>query len=134
MQLRTQGNRIEPSKFGSNPRFSNRGSMRLNITAMSMASGLLWGASILIIAAANLIWPGYGQAFLQLCGSIFPGYRPGTGMGSVVIGTLYALVDGVIGGPSFGGFHNLFRAPKAKKRKASASPSRFDVAAAARPS
>jgi hypothetical protein len=29
--------------------------MRLNITAMSMASGLLWGASILIIAAANLI-------------------------------------------------------------------------------
>ena len=51
--------------------------MRLNITAMSMASGLLWGASILIIAAANLIWPSYGQTFLQLCGSIFPGYRPG---------------------------------------------------------
>src|SRR6516162_9093316 len=47
MQLRTQGNRIEPSKFGSKPRFSNGGSMRLNITAMSMASGLLWGASIL---------------------------------------------------------------------------------------
>jgi hypothetical protein len=56
--------------------------MRLNITAMSMASGLLWGASILIVAAANMIWPSYGQAFLQLCESIFPGYRPGTGMGS----------------------------------------------------
>jgi len=43
--------------------------MRLNITAMSMASGLLWGASILIIAAANLIWPSYffscaGPSFL----------------------------------------------------------------------
>src|SRR6516165_6092041 len=102
MQLRTQGNRIEPSKFGSKPRFSNGGSMRLNITAMSMASGLLWGASILIIAAANLIWPSYGQTFLQLCGSIFPGYRPGTGMGSVVTGTIYALVDGAIGGAIFG--------------------------------
>jgi hypothetical protein len=114
MQLRTQGNRIEPSKFGSKPRFSKAGSMRLNITAMSMASGLLWGASILIIAAANLIWPGYGQAFLQLCGSIFPGYRPGTGMGSVVTGTIYALVDGVIGGAIFGWLYNLFAARKAE--------------------
>jgi hypothetical protein len=84
--------------------------MRLNITAMSMASGLLWGASILIIAAANLIWPGYGQAFLQLCGSIFPGYRPGT----VVTGTIYALVDGVIGGAIFGWLYNLFAARKAE--------------------
>jgi hypothetical protein len=50
--------------------------MRLNITAMSMASGLLWGTCLLIVAAANTIWPSYGQAFLQLCGSIFPGYRP----------------------------------------------------------
>jgi hypothetical protein len=82
--------------------------MRLNITAMSMASGLLWGASILIIAAAN------GQAFLQLCGSIFPGYRPGTGMGSVVTGTIYALVDGVIGGAIFGWLYNLFAARKAE--------------------
>src|SRR5437660_11090576 len=98
MQLRTQGNRIEPSKFGSKPRFSNGGSMRLNITAMSMASGLLWGASILIIAAANLIWPGYGQAFLQLCGSIFPGYRPGTGLCSVVSWWSYVLGCCVMGG------------------------------------
>ena len=88
--------------------------MRLNITAMSMASGLLWGASILIIAAANLIWPSYGQTFLPLCGSIFPGYRPGTGMGSVVTGTIYALVDGVIGGAIFGWLYNLFAARKAE--------------------
>ena len=75
--------------------------MRLNITAMSMASGLLWGASILIIAAANLIWPGYGQAFLQLCGSIFPGYRPGTGMGSVVTGTIYSAERSLGGSTTF---------------------------------
>jgi hypothetical protein len=88
--------------------------MRLNITAMSMASGLLWGACILIVAAANMIWPSYGQAFLQLCGSIFPGYRPSTGMGSVVTGTVYALVDGVIGGAIFGWLYNLFAARMAE--------------------
>lgn len=97
--------------------------MRLNITAMSMASGLLWGASILIIAAANLIWPSYGQTFLQLCGSIFPGYRPGTGVGSVVTGTIYALVDGVIGGAIFGWLYNLFAARKADSaRRGNSSP------------
>src|SRR5258707_14494602 len=127
MQLRTQGNRIEPSKFGSKPRFSNGGSMRLNITAMSMASGLLWGASILIIAAANLIWPGYGQAFLQLCGSIFPGYRPGTGMGSVVTGTIYALVDGVIGVAIFVLLLKLFPGRKTALREARGFDSGADI-------
>jgi hypothetical protein len=86
--------------------------MRLNITALSMASGLLWGACILIVAAANLIWPSYGQAFLQLSASIYPGYHPGTGAGSVVTGTIYALVDGAIGGAIFGWLYNLFAARK----------------------
>ena len=57
--------------------------MRLNITAMSMASGLLWGASILIIAAANLIWPGYGQALSSAVRVHLPwlpsGHRDGLG-------------------------------------------------------
>ena len=54
------------------------------------------------------------ELLLQLCGSIFPGYRPGTGMGSVVTGTIYALVDGVIGGAIFGWLYNLFAARKAE--------------------
>ncbi|MGA7386379.1 MAG: hypothetical protein WBW99_00410 [Pseudolabrys sp.] len=72
--------------------------MRLNTTAMSVAIGILWGACLLLVGVANMIWPSYGQAFLQLCASIYPGYHPGTGVGSVVIGTIYALVDGFIGG------------------------------------
>jgi len=54
------------------------------------------------------------ELLLQLCRSIFPGYRPGTGMGSVVTGTIYALVDGVIGGAIFGWLYNLFAARKAE--------------------
>jgi hypothetical protein len=88
--------------------------MRLNIAALSMTSGLFWGACALVVAAANLIWPSYGQAFLQLCASIYPGYHPGTGIGSVVAGTIYALVDGAIGGAIFGWLYNLFAARKSE--------------------
>ena len=84
--------------------------MRLNIAALAMASGLLWGGCILVVAAANLTWPNYGLVFLQLCGSIYPGYHPGAGIGSVVTGTIYALVDGAIGGAIFGWLYNLFAA------------------------
>ena len=84
--------------------------MRLNIAALSMASGLLWGGCILVVAAANLIWPNYGLVFLQLCGSIYPGYHAGTGIGSIVTATIYALVDGAVGGAIFGWLYNLFAA------------------------
>ena len=81
--------------------------MRLNTSAMAVAFGILWGACLLLVGVANMIWPSYGQALLQLCASIYPGYHPGTGVGSVVIGTIYALVDGFIGGVIFGWLYNL---------------------------
>ncbi len=81
--------------------------MQLNIKAMAMAFGLLWAGGILVVGIANLIWPPYGQAFLQLCASIYPGYNPGTGIGSVVTGTLYGLVDGAVGGACFAWLYNL---------------------------
>jgi hypothetical protein len=34
-------------------------------------------------------------------GSIYSGYHPGPGTGSVITGTLYGLVDGAIGGAVF---------------------------------
>jgi hypothetical protein len=88
--------------------------MRLNISAVGMAFGVLWGGSILVVGVAHLIWPSYGQAFLQLCASIYPGYTPGTGIGSVVTGTIYGLVDGAFGGAVFAWLYNLFAARTAK--------------------
>jgi hypothetical protein len=82
--------------------------MRLDVTALALTAGLLWGAAMLLVAGANLVWPGYGRAFLELVGSIYPGYRPGAGIGSVIVGTLYALVDGVVGGAVFAWLYNRF--------------------------
>jgi hypothetical protein len=75
---------------------------------MAIAVGILWGACVLIVGAANLIWSSYGQVFLQICASIYPGYHPGSGIGSVIVGSIYALVDGIIGGAIFSWLYNLF--------------------------
>ena len=81
--------------------------MRFNVIALSLTAGLFWGAAVLIVAAANLIWPGYGRAFLELAASIYPGYRPGPGIGPLITGTLYGLLDGAVGGAVFGWLYNL---------------------------
>jgi len=81
--------------------------MRLNVTALAVAAGLVWGAAILIVAAAHAIWPNYGGAFLDLAASIYSGYHPGPGIWSIIVGTLYGVVDGAIGGAIFGWLYNF---------------------------
>jgi hypothetical protein len=46
------------------------GVMRLDVTALALAAGLMWGAAMLVVASANLVWPTYGEAFLALVASI----------------------------------------------------------------
>jgi len=80
--------------------------MKFNVTALALTAGLIWGGAILVVGLANMIWPDYGSAFLQLMASIYPGYHPGNGMGSVIAGMLYATIDGAVGGMVFGWLYN----------------------------
>jgi len=82
--------------------------MKLNIKAFMLTCAVLWAAAIFIVGMANLIWPGYGAAFLQVMASIYPGYDANCTFGSVIVGTLYAVVDGAIGGLVFAWLYNLF--------------------------
>ncbi len=82
--------------------------MKLNVKAMGMAVGVLWGCAVLVIGLANLIWPGYAVELLDDLSSIYPGYEVG-GFGSVIVGTLYALVDGWIAGAILAWLYNRFR-------------------------
>lgn len=81
--------------------------MKFNILALSLACGIVWGLTILLVASANLIWPAYGRVLLDLLASVYPGYHPGSGASSVLVGTLYGLVDGAIGGALFAWIYNL---------------------------
>lgn len=81
--------------------------MKLNIKAFMLTSCILWTACVLIVGIANLVCKGYGSMFLQLVASIYPGYDASPTIGSVIVGALYALVDGAIAGLVFAWLYNL---------------------------
>ena len=81
--------------------------MHFNTKALALTVGLIWGGLLLVVSLANLIWPGYGQAFLNLMASVYPGYQAAASIGQVGLGTIYGLLDGLIAGLIFGWLYNL---------------------------
>ncbi len=82
--------------------------MKLDIKGMAITLGLVWGAAVLLVGIANLMWPNYGQVFLELVASIYPGYTAGASVGQLIVGTFYGLVDGAVGGAVIAWLYNLF--------------------------
>ncbi len=82
--------------------------MKLNLKALTLTAGILWALAVFLVGVLNLIRSDYGVAFLQLIASIYPGYYATSSVGDLVVGTLYALVDGAICGLVFGCLYNLF--------------------------
>ena len=80
--------------------------MTLSMKGLALTVGILWGASCFIMGLANLIWPSYGGAFLTMAASVYPGYHGPSGFGSVIVVTLYALVDGAVAGAVFAWLYN----------------------------
>lgn len=80
--------------------------MKLSVKSLAITSGILWGGACFLVALANFFWPSYGGSFLEVVGSIYPGYKViGTGA-SVIVIALYALVDGFVGGALFAWLYN----------------------------
>lgn len=82
--------------------------MLLNTRSLTLTAGLFWGACLLFTALANLAFPPYGLACLQLAASIYPGYHGPEGLGSVIVVTVYGLADGAVAGALFGWLYNRF--------------------------
>ncbi|MFV1986146.1 MAG: hypothetical protein ACC682_02630 [Gemmatimonadota bacterium] len=81
--------------------------MKLDSKAMGLWMGVVWGGVVLLVGVVNVVSGGYGASFLNGVASIYPGYEVG-GMGSVIIVTLYAVVDGFIGGFLLAWLYNKF--------------------------
>ena len=82
--------------------------MKLSVKGTAFAAALMWGIlAMFSTGVANLIWPSYGQEFLRLMASVYPGYHTTPSFGQVIVGTLYGLVDGAIGGAIFAWLYNL---------------------------
>jgi len=82
--------------------------MKFDIKALALASAILWGLAMLVTGLANLIWGNYGQQFLQTMSSVYPGYHATRSIGEVIVGTLYGVVDGLVGGAVFAWLYNQF--------------------------
>jgi len=81
--------------------------MKLSVKGIALTSAILWGGCILLTGTLNRIWPSYGLTCLQVVDSIYPGYHAGSGFINVLVGTLYGLLDGAIGGFLFAWLYNL---------------------------
>ena len=82
--------------------------MKLSIKGLVISAAIIWGAALLIVGGANLMFPGYGSGFLEVISSVYPGYQPGTGISSVIVGSMYGIVDAGIGAAIFGWLYNCF--------------------------
>ena len=90
--------------------------MRLNVKAMAISIALIWGVlAMFLVGLANMIWPGYAQAFLDLMASVYPGYKATATFGQVIVGMLYGLVDGAVCGALFAWLYNRFAAMDSKQ-------------------
>jgi hypothetical protein len=61
---------------------------------------------MLVVGIANLVFPAYGVAFLELMASLYPGYHGPAGVGSVIIAALYGAVDGAVCGAILAWLYN----------------------------
>ncbi len=82
--------------------------MKLDVKSAAVAVAVVWGGwAMFLTGAANLIWPDYGQAFLEMMASVYPGYQATASFGQVLIGTLYGVVDGAVIGAVFAWLYNF---------------------------
>jgi hypothetical protein len=82
--------------------------MKLSVKSLTISIAIVWGLSFFFVAICNYFWPPYGKAFLEVMSSVYPGYQAVGTAGSVIAGTLYALLDGAIGGAVFTLIYNCF--------------------------
>ena len=82
--------------------------MKLDVKAMASTIGLVWGAAMLLTGVAYVISGGYGEAFLDVMASVYPGYHASSNFGDVIVGTLYGLLDGAVGGAVIAWLYNRF--------------------------
>lgn len=92
--------------------------MRLSIKGLTLAGGIMWALGILVVGILNIIFSEYGGEFLKLMASVYPGYKASGEIVDVIVGTLYAWLDGAAAGFIFALLYNAFIGKAPKRRRA----------------
>lgn len=80
--------------------------MKLDTKAMAITGAVLWGGSVFVTGLINLMRPRYGRDFLRMLATVYPGYKARGTFGDVVVGTMYASLDGAFGGAMLSVLYN----------------------------
>ena len=92
--------------------------MKLNVKAFALAFGLVWGLGLFILTWWIIAFEGVTNE-ITVIGRLYRGYNISP-LGSV-IGLIWALVDGSIGGAIFAWLYNLIAARTSAKATAEQS-------------
>ena len=80
--------------------------MKINVKRVSLALALFVAAYMFVFGLVRLGWPDYGQAFVAVIASLYPGYCGSATFGQAIIGALYGALDGAIAGAAFAWLYN----------------------------
>ena len=78
--------------------------MKLNVTALALSFGLVWGLGLFILTWWIIAFDG-ATGEVTMIGRVYRGYNISP-MGSV-IGLIWGFIDGLIGGAIFAWLYNL---------------------------
>ncbi len=94
--------------------------MKLSVKALMFASGIGWGLVLLIVGVLNMIFEGYGKAYLDPVAGVFVWYDVSGSIGDLIVGIVWALVVGGVCGIIFALLYNAFVGKKAAPKRAAA--------------
>ena len=80
--------------------------MRLSVKSVSLTVAVFWAIVMFVVGLVRLVRPDYGQAFVEVMVSIYPGYAGSATFGQMICGTLFGALDGAVGGALFAGLYN----------------------------
>lgn len=109
--------------------------MKLSPIAFAVSAAVVWGAAIFTIGGINSVVPGYGEPVLALVVSLYPGYDASGGFGDLLLGTAYAVFDGLAAGFVFALLYNAVAglATRGAQRTPTAATPRDDTEVPAGP-
>lgn len=80
--------------------------MRVNIKTMAGTLAAFVAILMFVVGLARLVSPEYGQTFVEVMDSLYPGYTGAATFTQLIYGSLYGALDGAIGGAVLGWLYN----------------------------
>ncbi|MDP6849848.1 MAG: hypothetical protein QGH51_01340 [Planctomycetota bacterium] len=80
--------------------------MKLDVRAMALTIGILWGLHFLLFGIFMMFCPSFGGSWIQLWADIYPLYEGSGGVLDTLIGTVFGVVDGIIAGAVIAWLYN----------------------------